>query len=86
MDDLKRQSSCSDAMEELVSYLCEVTKSEAFVKGKELAQNLHQSMEETKMIFSLQRNKVVWEDKSEGEFLQREWQRLLLSTKSRGRR
>ena len=68
LDDLKRQSSCSDAMEELVSYLCEVTKSEAFVKGKELAQNLHQSMEETKMIFSLQRNKVVWEDKSEGEF------------------
>ena len=46
LDDLKRQSSCSDAMEELVSYLCEVTKSEAFVKGKELAQNLHQSMEE----------------------------------------
>ena len=68
LDDLKRQSSYSDAMEELVSYLCEVTKSEAFVKGKELAQNLHQSMEETKMIFSLQRNKVVWEDKSEGEF------------------
>ena len=45
LDDLKRQSSYSDAMEELVSYLCEVTKSEAFVKGKELAQNLHQSME-----------------------------------------
>ena len=59
LDDLKRQSSYSDAMEELVSYLCEVTKSEAFVKGKELAQNLHQSMEETKMIFSLQKNKVV---------------------------
>ena len=68
LDDLKRQSSYSDAMEELVSYLYEVTKSEAFVKGKELAQNLHQSMEETKMIFSLQKNKVVWEDKSEGDF------------------
>ena len=68
LDDLKRQLSYSDAMEELVSYLCEVTKSEAFVKGKELAQNLHQSMEETKMIFSLQKNKVVWEDKSEGKF------------------
>lgn len=68
LDDLKRQSSYSDAMEEFVSYLCEVTKSEAFVKGKELAQNLHQSMEETKMIFSLQKNKVVWEEKSEGDF------------------
>lgn len=45
-----------------------MTKSEAFEKGKELAQNLHQSMEETKMIFSLQKNKVVWEEKSEGEF------------------
>ena len=38
MDDLKRQPSYSDAMEELVSYLYEVTKSEAFEKGKELAE------------------------------------------------
>ena len=34
LDDLKRQPSYSDAMEELVSYLYEVTKSEAFEKGK----------------------------------------------------
>lgn len=69
----------------MVSYLCEVTKSEAFVKGKELAQNLHQSMEETKMIFSLQKNKVVWEEKSEGEFFAERMAKALLSTKSRGR-
>lgn len=67
LDDLKRQSSYSDAMEELVSYLYEVTKSEAFVKGKELVQNLHQSMEEENDIFP-SKNKVVWEEKSEGEF------------------
>lgn len=82
MDDLKRQSSYSDAMEELVSYLCEVTKSEAFVKGKELAQNLHQSMEETKMIFSLQKIRLCGKKNQRAIFLQREWQRLLLSTKA----
>ena len=85
LDDLKRQSSYSDAMEELVSYLCEVTKSEAFVKGKELAQNLHQSMEETKMIFPFKKIRLCGKKNQRANFLQREWQRLLLSTKSRGR-
>lgn len=84
LDDLKRQPSYSDAMEELVSYLCEVTKSEAFEKGKELAENLHQSMEETKMIFSLQKNKVVWEEKSEGEFFAERMAKAFAAAKKLG--
>ena len=84
LDDLKRQSSYSDAMEELVSYLYEVTKSEAFVKGKELVQNLHQSMEEMKMIFSLQKNKVVWEEKSEGEFFAERMAKAFAAAKKPG--
>ena len=37
-----------------------------------MVQNLHHSMEEMKMIFSLQKNKVVWEEKIGGRIFCRE--------------
>lgn len=66
-DELQKQQGCSTAMEELKQYLLDVLKSESFVKGKGLAIKLRQEMEDVKMTFSLQKNKVAWEEKTEGE-------------------